>query len=154
MSQRHCSSDLYVSRQMVTSRAFLHLSGRSPQVLMVFLTKRQVKRLKRPGSRGNKYEIINNGQIVFTYREAEKKYGLSAKVFGRAIDQLVRVGFLDIAKQGGGLEGDCTLYALSERWRDYGTGKFQPAERPKGRPWTTRATSPKGRGSAPPKGRG
>jgi len=147
------SAQVYVGREVITSDAFLSLSGKSPQVLLIFFTKRQVQKLKRPGPRGERFRVVNNGELVFTYREAEKRHGLSSKVFCHAIDELVRVGFLDITKHGGGLEGDCTRYALSERWRDYGTSAFQPAERPKGRPWTTRATSPKGRASASPKGR-
>ena len=147
------SASLYVPREMVTSRAFMALTGRAPQVLMVFLSKRRVEKLKRPGPRGERWRTTNNGQIVFTYREALRDYGLTARVFGRAIDNLVWAGFLDIARSGGGLEGDCTLYALSDRWRAYGTSAFRRAERPKGRPWALRAAHKKGRAPAHKKGR-
>ena len=147
------NANLYVPRDLVKSRAFLALSGKSPQVLLIFFTKRQVEKLKRPGPRGERFRIVNNGQLVFTYRDAERDYELSTKTFRHAIDDLVRVGFLDIKKHGGGLEGDRSLYALGDRWRAYGTSAFQPAERPKGRPWPTRATSLKGRAPASLKGR-
>ena len=151
---RRKSDAVYVSREMITNPAFLALTGKAPQVLMLFLTKRVVSKLKRAGPRGERYEVVNNGQIEFTYLEAERKYGLTMKRFRHAIDELVGKGFLDIAKQGGGLEGDKSLYALSSRWRFYDTSDFEPRERPRGRRWTTRPTSLKGRGGTSLKGRG
>ena len=146
------SAQVYVGREVITSRAFLALTGKAAQVLLIFFTKRKIEK-QRPDPRGERFRIVNNGQLVFTNREAERLYGLTAKTFRHAIDENVRVGFLDITKHGGGLEGDCTRYALSDRWRAYGTSAFQLAERPKGRPWMTRATSLKGRAPASLKGR-
>ncbi|HUU92201.1 MAG TPA: hypothetical protein VM238_13460 [Phycisphaerae bacterium] len=148
------SASVFVSRELITSRAFLSLTGKAAQVLMVFLTKRRVEKLKRPDPRGNRFQIVNNGELEFTYLEALRLYGLTSKTFRHAIDNLVRVGFLDITKHGGGLEGDRTRYGLSQRWRHYGTAEFQPAERLKGRPWPARATAPKGRAPTSLEGRG
>lgn len=126
---------LYVPRELISSPAFLALSGRAPQVLLIFFGKRRIEKLKRPGPRGERYRVLNNGLLVFTYREAGKTYGLSMRVFGRALDQLITHGFLDVHKTGGGMEGDCSLYGLSERWRSYGTADFVERVRPKGRRW-------------------
>jgi DNA-binding PadR family transcriptional regulator len=50
----------------------------------------------------------------------------------RALDELVAKGFIDIAWSGsGGKKGDVSLYAVSDRWTDYGTHKFQSATRPR-----------------------
>ena len=37
----------------------------------------------------------------------------------------MELGFIDVEHQGGGLARDYSLYALSERWRDYGTVNFE-----------------------------
>ena len=89
---------------------------------------------------------MNNGQITFTYAEAVK-YGFPRPTFRRAIDKLVNVGLIDITYQGqGGLVsdngeilGESSLYAISERWEDYGTKDFIEKPRKKddrkGRGW-------------------
>jgi hypothetical protein len=74
--------------------------------------------------------LLNNGELVFTYIEAEQKHKIAAGRFGRAIDELVEKGFLDIAKTGMGLYKMTTYYGISDRWRYWGTEKFEPAKRP------------------------
>ena len=44
--------------------------------------------------------------------------------FCRSISQLVEFGFIDITHHGGGLLKDCSKYAVSERWREYGKEGF------------------------------
>ena len=126
---------LYVPRELISSPAFLALSGRAPQVLLIFFGKRRIEKLKRPGPHGERFRVTNNGQLVFTYREARKTYGLSMRIFGRALDQLISHGFIDVDKTGGGMEGDCSLYGLSERWWTFGTPDFVKRVRVKGRRW-------------------
>ena len=88
-------------------------------------------KLKTKKGRSNDWIIENNGEIVFTYAEAEKQ-GIGRREFRNAIDQLVDKGFLDITHQGsGGHKGDTSKYALSERWKDYGTKEFQPTRTPR-----------------------
>ena len=82
-------------------------------------------------ARKGKFYIENNGKIQFTYQEAEKKHNISRSAFRSAIDQLVNVGFIDIAQPGSGLHRDVTLYGISERWRQYGTKDFVEMKRPK-----------------------
>ena len=111
---------------MIFSRAFLTLSGKAPQVYMLFLSKRQLKRL----SKDKDPIIVNNGEIVFTYDEAED-YGIDRQAFLRALDQLIEHGFIDIAKTGAGLYKSSTFYSISERWREFGTADFERRERKK-----------------------
>jgi len=114
---------------MVKSKVWLSLSKTAKDVFLIFRTKCQIaKRKGKPGKRGP--VIINNGEIVFTYVEAKKKYGISASRFRRALDQLVEKGFIDIEATGMGVHKVTTLYAISERWRDYGTLHFKKAKRP------------------------
>jgi DNA-binding PadR family transcriptional regulator len=75
--------------------------------------------------------ILNNGKIEYTYSEAEKR-GISRATFMRAIDTLVQRGFIDITHSGsGGKRGDKSLYAISERWMNWGKDEFEEATRPK-----------------------
>jgi hypothetical protein len=98
-------------------------------VLMDFLMKRRVKKVKHQG--GKTLPVLNNGQIQYSYAEAEDK-GITRPRFTRALDELIGHGFSDIEKQGsGGWKGDLSLYSMSERWRTYGTDKFISAARPK-----------------------
>jgi hypothetical protein len=98
---------------------------------MAFLTKRRMTTERRPCTREKGYVVANNGEITFTYKEARDKYGLSAGQFKRAIDDLVRVGFIDVTKSGYGLHKDVSLYSLSDRWRSFGTPEFKEKARDK-----------------------
>lgn len=79
---------------------------------------------RKMGRRGGKWECVNNGKLVYTYREALDK-GIYRSRFNRAIKDLIDKGFLDVAGYEGRYNARA-LYALSERWRDYGTDKFIP----------------------------
>ncbi|MHC4120981.1 MAG: hypothetical protein ACYSWO_26120 [Planctomycetota bacterium] len=68
---------------------------------------------------------------MFTYHEAKNQYGITSPRFRRAIDELLARGFIDIAATGMGVHKVTTFYAISDRWRDYGTPRFQKSTRPK-----------------------
>ena len=110
------------------------LSKTGQNVFLIFLTKRQVAKVGRKGK--EKRVIVNNGEIVFPYCDAKKKYGIPASTFSRAIDQLIKFGLIDINHHGGGMVKDMTTYYISDRWRDYGTPEFKKQFRPKEEhPW-------------------
>ena len=77
--------------------------------------------------RGKGWVITNNGALVFTYKEALDKYGISRAQFRNAIDDLISNGFLEITHQGTGT-GDPSTFKLTERWQAYGTDNFNPAK--------------------------
>lgn len=115
---------IYIDSDLLNSHAFRKLTKSALVVLLDFFGKRKVmkqkgKRRTDPGA----WITINNGQLVYTYREAGKK-GMATGVFRDAIDELVERGFTDIARPGSGYGRQVTLYGLSERWRNYGTDKF------------------------------
>ena len=124
---------MFVSRKVITSKAFLDLkTAASCQVYLIFLSKCRVEKVQtRPMSREKEWQVTNNGEIQFTYIEAESYYGISAGKFTRAIDENIRVGLIDIAKTGLGLHKDVTLYAISDRWEKFGTDEFVVMKRPK-----------------------
>jgi len=143
VNHHKASPVIFWERDLLESRAWLDLGGVAPQVYSLFRCRVQVVREGKPGrgqQRRSPYRIANNGRLVFSYQEALHKYGFTSPRFRRALEELVEKGFLDVAHAGGGTEGDATLYAISDRWRSYGTPDFKAATLPKGRPWTTRKT--------------
>ena len=131
---RHKYKDMYISREVIMSDAFRKLSGTAIRVYLFFLNKRVMKPFEGGKSKRTskgKYYIENNGEIQFTYREAQERYGISRGVFRTAIDQLVEVGLIDIAKSSSGLHREVALYGISERWKLYGTDGFVVVKRAK-----------------------
>ena len=121
------NKNFWIEKEMIPSPAFHKLNGRSMKVLLLFLVRRQWKQAGRKG----KWYTTNDGQIVFPYKEAKKKFKIPKSSFARAIDSLVEYGFIDIAHLGGGLIGDCTRYFISSRWKYYDTDRFIQKKRPK-----------------------
>jgi hypothetical protein len=118
---------VYFERALLTSPAYFSLGGKAPQVLGLFLARRVMAKSK---TKYLAWSITNNGKIEFTYIEAEDKWGLSRSVFHRAVNQLVERGFIDVTFRGSGICGSANQYAISERWENWGTGKFEPAKMP------------------------
>ena len=114
------SDVMFVPRRMHRSPAFKKLTAKSILVLFEFLSRRQVVKL----GRRDRWITKNNGEIVLTYAETTKKFGIARSTFRNSIDQLVKLGFIDIAHHGGGMMKDCSKYGISERWRDYGKEAF------------------------------
>ena len=121
------NKNIWIDREMILSSAFHKLNGRAMGVLFLFLYRRQWSRPSRKG----KWHTTNDGEIVFPYEEARKKFKIPKSSFARAIDNLIEYGFIDIAHLGGGLIGDCTKYSISNRWRNYDTDRFVQKKRPK-----------------------
>ena len=126
MSKSH-NKNIWIEREMILAPAFHKLNGSAIKVLLLFLYRRQWKQAGRKG----KWYTTNNGEIVFPYKEAKKRFKIPKSSFARAIDKLIEYGFIDIAHLGGGLIGDCTKYFISNRWRNYGTDNFVKKKRPK-----------------------
>ena len=111
---------MFIPRRMHRSPAYRKLTKTSIFILMEFLYRRKVAKTGRKGG----YEITNNGELIFTYAEAEKKFKIPRSTFCRSISQLVELGFIDINHPGGGMMKDCSKYGISDRWRDYGKEEF------------------------------
>ena len=117
------SSVIVIDRTLIVSQAYMRLSGIAPQVLLMFLARRRVGTLGRKGK--EKKVILNNGQIVFSYSEALKRFGITPPRFARALSQLIKFGFIDINHVGGGMVKDISTYYISDRWENYGTQEFE-----------------------------
>ena len=117
--------DVFLPWDLLESKAFLELQGaRAIRTLIRFYQKRTwvKKRRGRP-------EFFGTG-LAFTYGEAAE-LGISASQFHTIIKRLYELGFIEIEYQGGGLARDYSRYAISERWRAYGTEKFEHREKPR-----------------------
>lgn len=116
-----------VDRELVVSRAYRDLNGKAAKVLMWFLAKRQMSKLKT--RKREAWIVANNGEITFTYQEAKSKHGLNPQAFSKAIEELVAKGFIDIKRLGTGVGKVPTLFAITERWQKYGTVEFKSVKR-------------------------
>ena len=127
----HKSIKIVFERQLLNSSAFIKLPGTASKVLFWFLARRQYVSDKVKGSM--QWTNYNNGEIVFSYAEAidKDKFKLTRPRFRRAIDNLIKFGFIDINHHGGGMAKDMTTYYISDRWRDYGTPDFKEKSRRK-----------------------
>ena len=127
MRSKSSKGTIVIERRMHRSSAFRELSANSIFVLFEFLYRRKMSQNGRKG----RWVITNNGEIVFPYAEADEKFKMCRSTFARSINQLVELGFIDIAHHGVGLLKDCSKYGISERWRDYGSERFIKKCRPK-----------------------
>lgn len=127
-------SKIYISKELIESKAYRSLSRCAILLYQDFLGKREMVVVKR--NRKSVWVINNNGEIIYPYSEARKK-GFSANQFRDAIDELQAKGLLDIKHQGrGGRKptngmGDMSLYWIDDRWEDYGTDDFRPPRNPR-----------------------
>lgn len=63
----------------------------------------------------------NTRNIILTYIEANKIMSIDTFINDRKL--LIERGFIDVIKRGG-LEKQCMIYGLSNRWKKYGTKDF------------------------------
>lgn len=125
MGRGNKGKSIFIERALLESKAYMALrTATAHKVLGIFLTKRQFEKVGRTGKK--QWNIRNNSQIVFTYKEAELKYGIKAGAFKRAIVELTEKGFIDIASSGKGVHKVTNLYGISNRWKNYGTDDFEP----------------------------
>jgi hypothetical protein len=134
----------WFERDVFTSRAYLELTGFAPQLLVLFLAKRQINSDKI---------VMNKNDITMTYLELENIYhrhevhgqevvrdnlprGISRPRIVRAIDILLAHGFIRIVRRGGAYQQDKTVYGLVEDWRFWRPGvvfsKREPDTRQRG----------------------
>ena len=86
---------------------------------------------KKTGRRGGskEYVITNNGEIIFTYAEAKELGIKSTQTFFRVLRELiVDKGFIDVAEHGNWYSKEPTKFAISARWKKYGTPDYNGVE--------------------------
>jgi len=83
--------------------------------------------------RGTKELVItNNGRIIFTHAEARELGFKSSQTFHKVIRELVEEkGFIDIAEYGNWYQKEPTKFAISNRWKRYGTPEYETIQIPR-----------------------
>lgn len=118
-----------IKNNLLDHEAFKYITyAPAVKTLIWFMAKIRYEK-KRGKDKHKELNIINNGDISFTYREAKWR-GLSNQQFSKSLKILHALGFIDITKHGSGLMGDYSCYALSNRWRKYGKPDFERKEFP------------------------
>ena len=104
----------WVERRLMRSKAFLSLKGFAPQLLILFLAKRDRQTfLDGDGVKIKAWVNLDNLQL--TYKELEG-LGITKPRISRGLDELLAKGFLEIRHAGGGYKRDCSIYALTDKW--------------------------------------
>tara|TARA_Y100001934_G_C11995439_1_gene605139 strand:+ start:26 stop:649 length:624 start_codon:yes stop_codon:yes gene_type:complete len=125
------SDGMFIPKRMHRSPAFRRLTATAIVILFEFYFRRKFCNINNPRTGNKEYVMTNNGEIVLTYAETTKRFGIARSTIRNSIDQLVKLGFIDIAHPGGGMMKDCSLYGISERWREYGKEEFIKKSRKK-----------------------
>ncbi len=127
------SSGVYLEAELLDSVALKELGKWEWKVYLRFLQKRIISKAQKTKSRAAERTIVNNGEIIFTYGEAEK-LGVPRREFRNSLDVLIKLGLIDINKQGsGGRKRDATTYFISVRWKRWGEPDFQQPPNPRQR---------------------
>ncbi|MFO7606170.1 MAG: hypothetical protein R6W72_07720 [Desulfurivibrionaceae bacterium] len=132
---RKMSSGTWLERDLFVSPAFLGLGGFAPQLLILFLGKRDID--------PNTKTVLNRDSLTMTYIELENffesrekqlkeqgfdtltplpKGGIKRPRIIRALDQLLAHGFIKIVRRGGAYQKDKTIYSLTDDWRIWQPG--------------------------------
>jgi hypothetical protein len=124
----HC----FLESRMIESKPFLELSGKAAMLVLI----RFQQKLHRKKDKGKKtWTVTNSKELIFTYAEAKELGIRSTRTFYKVIRELVEdKGFLDISKQGNWYHRQPTKYAISDRWRHYGTDAYKRVEIPRALP--------------------
>ena len=136
------SAGVYFETKIFDSKAYKSLTKAQQNIYFEFLLKRQ---FGKSSKKNRDSTITNNGKIVFTFTEAVKM-GYTRQTFGTGVRKLISVGLVDLKQQGFGgviigkrITGEANLYAVSDRWKQYGTDAFKDEPYPKdsrnGRGW-------------------
>ena len=119
------STGTFLEREVIESAAFRALTATAIRVFLAFRLKIRKRKVAR------RWVDTNHDELEFPYKEAVARWEIKPWTFRDARDRLIDVGFLDIVETGGGLFKCKTIYALSDRWRKYGTAAFRKVTREK-----------------------
>jgi hypothetical protein len=118
---------------LIESDAFLNLSGKAAMLCLIRFHQKAYKKNVKPKRGGAKQQLItNNGEIIFTYAEAKELGIKSSQTFYKVTRELVEEkGFIDISEPGNWYEKEPSKFAISYRWKRYGTSEYEKFEIPR-----------------------
>ncbi len=126
----HNRSNCWLTSDLIESEAFLSLSGKAAMLCLIrFHQKAYKKNYQRKRGGGKDPIITNQGEIIFTYSEAQELGIKSSRTFYRVIRELAEdKGFIDVSEPGNWYLKQPTKFSISYRWRHYGTDDYKPAK--------------------------
>ena len=138
--QKHARNEVIIVEQaMLRSPAWHKLNGTAKDFYFALRMRCQLEDVKRnqkrevspiPGK-----DIVNNGELVFPYRQAMKELEVRSEATIRsALDQLIDTGFVQVSEPGGP-DRTPSRYSLVRDWELYGTESFKPFKRHKRQGW-------------------
>lgn len=92
---------IVLTLEVLNAEAFRTLNGTAKQVLLRFLSKRSMVRSKAKKGREAGFFIANNGEIDYSFAEAQGYDGLSPQQFNAALKILKDRGFISVNRPGG-----------------------------------------------------
>jgi hypothetical protein len=127
--ERRKGKGIFVTNELLDGVAFRSLSyGPAVKLLLWCFQERHIVKRKDPYKKKGQKGYVDSGEpFSFPYDRA-RCLGLTHQQFSRALRELVMHGFLDVAKYGSGMLHDCSMYLLSERWKEFGTTGFKHVE--------------------------
>ena len=115
MAKHKLPPGTWIEREMFESKAFLSLKGFAPQLLLLFLGKRD-RQLVLGKDGKEQHRFVNLDNLTMPYMTLEKTYHISRPRIVRGIDELLAKGFLKVRHPGGAYKQDKTIYALIDKW--------------------------------------
>jgi hypothetical protein len=111
---------------LIESDAVRDLSGKFALLVLIRFHQKAHRRNPSRKKQGiQKMIITNNGEIVFTHAEARELGIKSSGTFWKVCRELVEKGFLELAEYPNWLEKKPGKWAISTRWKWYGTNRFE-----------------------------
>jgi hypothetical protein len=129
----HNKSFCQLESELIESDAVKDLSGKWSLFCLIRFHQKAYRKWKNVKKRGSKGLVItNNGEIIFTYTEAKELGIKSGATFHRVVRELVEdKGFIDIAEHGNWYFKEPTKFAISQRWKRYGTSEYERVRVPR-----------------------
>lgn len=121
---------IVIETEILQSGAFLAICrANSIRVLLEFYRRRKIHKPKDRRGKHSEAIVLNNGELILTYRDAIQRLKISQPTFSRCLTELVDLGFLDIAELSSGFNRQPTKWTLSDRWKLYGQPDFVHVKR-------------------------
>lgn len=136
MAKRKMPAGTWIERDLFTAPAYLELSGFAPQLLILFLGKRDIAKDKSVKNRDSINMTYIELECFYERREVQGRFpaklprGITKQRIIRALDNLLAHGFIQIVRKGGAYQQDKSVYGLTEDWRLWQPGMvFRTRER-------------------------
>ena len=122
----HKEGVIILERRMYNSPAFRELSKKRTHVLVLLVALNQVFWEKKKNSKKGRRTMANGGIVYLTQNELKERGIKSGGTIAEAKKRLVELGFLDVLETGS--VNNAGKFQISERWRQYPNGDYEPKD--------------------------